>query len=45
MDELTEGPLRFAFAPGWNAVKFDKTTWHRHQMGSRLKAMDILATQ
>ncbi|MEN9867859.1 MAG: hypothetical protein RL748_3449 [Pseudomonadota bacterium] len=43
MVEIVEGSLSFQFGVGLNAIKFDKTDWHLHQMRSSLKAMDILA--
>ena len=43
MSDITENRLNFRFAEGWKAIKFDDTDWHRVQMKSRLKAMDILA--
>ena len=44
MVDITEQSLTFHFATGWEAIKFDDTSWHRVQMKSRLKAMDILAS-
>lgn len=44
MNDIDEGRLRFKFADGWAAIKFDDTDWHKVAMKSRLKAMDILAT-
>jgi hypothetical protein len=42
-EPIDEGKLRFQFGNGWTAVKLDVTDWHRRQMKSQLKAMDILA--
>ena len=42
--DIIEGKLRLQFAEDWQAIKFDSTNWHRHQMKSQLKAMDVLAT-
>ncbi len=48
MVEITEGKdtreLKFSFPDGWDAIKYDESGWHRNQMKSQLKAMDILAT-
>ena len=43
MVEIAEGSLHFKFADGWDAIKFDDTSWHKQSMKSQLKAMDILA--
>jgi hypothetical protein len=44
MIEIAEGNLRFQFADGWKAIKFDDTPFHKNHMKSQLKAMDIIAT-
>ncbi len=43
MVEISEGALQFQFGEGLSAIKFDTSSWHRQQMRSSLKAMDILA--
>ena len=44
MPEIVEGDLKFYFESDSEAIKFDETNWHRHQMRSTLKAMDILCS-
>ena len=49
MVEITEGEngkrrLKCIFPDGWDAIKYDATSWHLQAMKSQLKAMDVLAT-
>lgn len=43
MPDVTEGQLTLSFPPGWKALKYDDSHWHKARMKSRLKAMDVLA--
>lgn len=43
MTQLVEGGLRLTFPAGWQALKFDDTSWHRQRFGHH-QAMDVLAT-
>ena len=43
MVDIKEQNLTFHFSEGWDAIKFDDTPWHREQMKSLLKAIEILA--
>ncbi|WP_419616939.1 hypothetical protein [Thiolapillus sp.] len=49
MVEIIEGSeekgLKCSFPDSWHAIKYDESSWHRKQMKSQLKAMDILATE
>lgn len=44
-ETVVEGRLRMDFAEGWQALKFDASPWYRDAMGSRVKAVDVVAWQ
>nr|WP_300311452.1 hypothetical protein [Halomonas sp.] len=43
MPEVQEGRLTFRFPEDWQLAKYDDSNWHRQQMKSRPKGVDILA--
>lgn len=44
-ETVVEGRLRMDFAEGWQALKFDASPWYRDVIGSRVKAVDLVAWQ
>lgn len=43
MPTIREGHLQLVFPDGWQAIKFDDQPWYRIDIGSVVKAVDVMA--